>query len=221
MIESPMNAKSRREAQSAATRTVVVRAAMRLMLERGYIPTTISAIAAEAGVAVQTVYNLVGGKAAVLSRVLDLAGSRHDEPDAGSAPLRAQIGEARTAAQILRILADWIADLNERTSGVHRMIAQAAGVDADIAELEIRRSAQRLLQYGDVASALRSQHRLRGGLSDHEAAALVWALGHPQAYRSLVLDLGWSRDAYRDWLGKALQGALSLPGAHGDASDQI
>ncbi|TFC79489.1 TetR/AcrR family transcriptional regulator [Cryobacterium cheniae] len=221
MVEILMSSKSRRAEQVLQTRTLIVRAALRLMLERGYIPTTLGAIAAEAGVAVQTIYNSVGGKAAVLSAVLDLAAARPDPPDDRPGPLRSQVSEARTATEIVRILTDWIADLNERTSGVHRVIAQAAGVDADIAELEIRRSAQRLLQYGEVASALRSRHSLRGGLSDHEAAATVWALGHPQSYRSLVLDLGWSGAAYRDWLAKALQGALSLSGAPGGARDQI
>ena len=216
-----MNSKSRRAAQALETRTLIVRAALRLMLERGYIPTTLGAIAAEAGVAVQTVYNSVGGKAAVLSAALDFAAASPDQADAGPAPLRSQVAEARSAADIVRILTTWIADLNAQTSGVHRVIAQAAGVDADIRELEIRRSAQRLLQYGEVASVLRSRHSLRGGLSDHEAAATVWALGHPQAYRSLVLDLGWSDGAYRSWLAKALEGALSLPGARGGATDQI
>lgn len=221
MVEALMNAKSRREAQALETRTLIVRAALRLMLERGYISTTLGAISVEAGVAVQTIYNSVGGKSAVLSAVLDLAASYPGESDTGPAPLRGQVAEARSAAEIVRILADWIADLNVRTSGVHRVIAQAAGIDADIAELETRRSAQRLIQYGEVASALRSRHGLRGGVSDHEAAATVWAIGHPQAYRSLVLDLGWSDAAYRGWLGKALQGALSIPGALGGATDQI
>lgn len=221
MVELPMRAKSRREANVLETRIVIVRAALRLMLERGYIPTTIGAIAVEAGVAVQTVYNSVGGKAAVLSAVLDLAAVDPETPDTGPAPLRSHVGGASGPAEIVRVLTDHIADLNERTSGVHRVIAQAAGVDANIAELEIRRSAQRLLRYGEVASALRSRHSLRSGLSDHEAAATVWALGHPQAYRSLVLDLGWSGDAYRAWLLKALQGALLFPGAHGGGGDQI
>ena len=216
-----MSSKSRREAQTVETRSLIVRSALRLMLERGYIPTTIGAIADGAGVAVQTVYNSVGNKAQVLSAALDLATAHPDHADAGPASLQRRIAEAGSAAEVLRILTDWIADLNERTSGVHRVIAQAAGVDADIAELETRRSTQRLLHYAEVASALRARHSLRGGLSDHEAAAAVWSLGHPQAYRSLVLDLGWSVPAYRDWLGKALQGALSPAGARGGANDQI
>lgn len=216
-----MSARSRRDAQSLATRTVIVRAALDLMLKRGYIPTTIVAIAAEAGVAVQTVYNSVGGKAAVLSAALDVASVPPEDGETDPKPLRARIAGAGSGPEILRILADWIAEQNERTSGVHRVIAQAAGVDAVIAELETRRSTQRLLQYGEVAALLRARHSLRGGLSDHEAAATVWALGHPQAYRSLVLDLGWSVPAYRNWLGKALQGALSPVGARGGAIDQI
>jgi AcrR family transcriptional regulator len=221
MIEVPMSSKSRRDAQSLATRALIVRSALKLMLERGYIPTTIVAIATDAGVAVQTVYNSIGGKAAVLSAALDLASARPADGESEAASLRSRIGGAGSAAEVLRILTDWIADLNERTSGVHRVISQASGVDPDIAELETRRSTQRLLHYGEVASALRSRHSLRGGLSDHEAAAAVWSLGHPQAYRSLVLDLGWSVPAYRDWLGKALQGALSPAGARGGANDQI
>ncbi|TFC96943.1 MULTISPECIES: TetR/AcrR family transcriptional regulator [Cryobacterium] len=221
MSDVMMNSKSRRDAQSLATRALIVRSALHLMLERGYIPTTIVAIASEAGVAVQTVYNSVGGKAAILSAVLDLASVQPIDDDIDAAPLRSRIGSAGSAAEVVRILTEWIADLNERTSGVHRVISQASGVDTDITELETRRSTQRLMQYGEVATALRSRHSLRAGLSDHEAAAAVWSLGHPHVYRSLVLDLGWSVPAYRDWLGKALQGALSPPGARGGANDQI
>src|SRR5680860_1900901 len=73
-------AQLRRSLQTTATRTAIVVAAHRLMLERGYVATSIGSIADEAGVAVQTIYNSVGNKADVLSAVLDLAAAGADAP---------------------------------------------------------------------------------------------------------------------------------------------
>lgn len=184
-------------------------AARRLMLERGYVPTSISAIADEASVAVQTIYNSVGNKADLLSAVLDLAAAGPDAPARVPDVMRGRVAGARNATEIIRILADWFVEVHERTASVFRVISQAAAVDPDVAKRELRRAAQRLHTYGEAAAALRERHGLRSGLSDHEAAAAIWALGHPQVYQSLVVDLGWSVETYREWLGKTLRGALS------------
>ena len=55
-------------------------AAKELFLERGYAATTMADVAAEAGVAVQTVYSAVGGKAALLKAVFDTTIVGDDEP---------------------------------------------------------------------------------------------------------------------------------------------
>ena len=47
-------------------------AALRLFLERGYVTTTIEAIAREAAVAPATVYQAFGSRQAILTRVLDM-----------------------------------------------------------------------------------------------------------------------------------------------------
>ncbi|TFD76677.1 TetR/AcrR family transcriptional regulator [Cryobacterium fucosi] len=208
MDGTPESPATRRTTQAAATREVIVEAAQRLMLERGYIPTSIAAIAENAGVAVQTIYNSIGGKADVLAAVLDRTkapGPPGPVRDAG----REQGSRARSAGEVIRMLAAEIVEVNARTAGVHRIITQAAGVDQDVAKLELRQSSRRLFQYGEAASTLRGLRGLRAGLSDHEAAAAIWAIGHPQAYRSLVFDLGWSVAAYREWVEKTLSGALS------------
>jgi AcrR family transcriptional regulator len=209
MSEPSTPAQIRRSQQSAATRTAIVETARRLMLERGYVATSIGAIADEAGVAVQTIYNSVGNKADVLSAVLDLAAAGPGAPALVPDVMRERVARARNALEIIDILADWFVEVHARTAGVFRVIGQAAAVDADVAKLELRRAAQRLHNYGEAASALRARRGLRSGLSDHEAAAAIWAIGHPQVYQSLVIDLGWSVEAYRDWLGKTLGGALT------------
>lgn len=211
MTTTENRAQARRNAQTAATRMEIVLAARRLMLERGYISTSIGAIATEAGVAVQTIYNSIGSKAEVLTAVLELteAGPGPDAPALVPAALRTRVAGARSAADIIRVLAAWFVEVNERNAGVFRVLGQAAAVDPDFARFEDRRATQRLHGLGDAAAALRGRHGLRSGLSDHEAAAAIWAVGHPQVYRALVQDIGWSPGAYREWLEKTLRAALA------------
>ena len=64
----------------ASTRLVVVEAARRLFLERGFAATTVPAVAAEAAVSVQTVYKVFGTKARLAKAVFDVSMAGDDEP---------------------------------------------------------------------------------------------------------------------------------------------
>ena len=187
----------------------IAQAARTLMLERGYVATSIGAIAEEAGVAVQSIYNSIGNKADVLSAVLDLAAAGPGTPALTPTALRERVAAALTASDVIAVLADWFAELHRHTAALFQVIAQAAAVDPDIAKLEQRQSTQRLVHYGEAAAVLRDRRGLRRGLSDHEAAALMWSIGHPQVYRTLVGDVGWSLEAYQSWLRTALAAALT------------
>jgi AcrR family transcriptional regulator len=66
-------AASRRAERIAATEERLVAAATELFLRDGYVRTTLSAVAAEAGVADRTVYLRFGTKVALLRRVMDVA----------------------------------------------------------------------------------------------------------------------------------------------------
>src|SRR5580765_8390780 len=69
-----------RRTQSAATRQRIVDAARALILERGYRATTIAAIAAQAGVNSDSVYQLVGRKPMVLRELIEqaISGTDHE-----------------------------------------------------------------------------------------------------------------------------------------------
>jgi len=62
----------RRQEQAAATRTAILDAAQRLFETDGYPATTMEAIAAEAGVALKTVYVAFATKSGLLRAVWDL-----------------------------------------------------------------------------------------------------------------------------------------------------
>src|SRR4051812_38588099 len=72
----------RRREQAAATRGQILDAAQRLFEDQGYAPTTMAAIATEAGVALKTVYVAFETKSGVLRALwnLLLRGDRDDVP---------------------------------------------------------------------------------------------------------------------------------------------
>ncbi|WP_028271556.1 TetR/AcrR family transcriptional regulator [Arthrobacter sp. UNC362MFTsu5.1] len=200
---------TRRTAQAADTRLHIVATARRLFLANGYVRTTIEGIAVESGVAVQTVYNSVGNKAALLSAVLDAAASGPNAPAQVLEFMRERTRQALDLDAVLAVLADWFVEVHQRTGAVLGVIAQAAAVDTDVAKLEKARALQRLTRYHEAAAAVRELGGLTSGMSDEDAAAAIWSLGHPQAYRTLVNDAGWTPEAYREWILRALAAALA------------
>ncbi len=75
------SARTPRRPKAQATRRRIRDAARRLFVERGYVATTIEAIAGEAGVAVPTVYLAFGTKRALLVELLDIAAVGAADPD--------------------------------------------------------------------------------------------------------------------------------------------
>jgi hypothetical protein len=89
------------------------------------------------------------------------------------------------------------------------VIHQAAAVDGEAAAVERARNEQRLRNYRLAAAELRSRGVL-AGLTDDEAAAAIWAIGHPDAYDTLVRGLGWTLVEYHEWVRKSLSRALGV-----------
>ncbi|MFF2299108.1 TetR/AcrR family transcriptional regulator [Arthrobacter sp. NPDC058127] len=199
----------RRVAQAAATKAAVVEAARQLFLSRGYVATTIGAVAEQAGVAIQTIYNSVGNKAALLSAVVDATAAGPDAPRSVPETMRERTAAAPDAGAVLALLADWFAEVHPRSSQLFSVMRQASAVDAEAAKVERDRAELRLRNYAEAAAALRRRGALTSGMSDEQAAAVIWSVGHPDTYRSLVLDFAWGLDRYRDWVHAALKAALA------------
>ncbi|MET4093944.1 TetR/AcrR family transcriptional regulator [Arthrobacter sp. UYCu712] len=178
------------------------------MTTEGYVRTTIDGIAAESGVAVQTVYNSVGNKSALLSAVLDSAAAGGAQPGVLEF-MRERTRKAPDFESLVGVLADWFAEVYPRAAGIVAVIGQAAAVEESAAQLEKDRGQRRLRRYEEAAAETRARGGLSSGISDAEAAAAIWSLGHPQVYRALVQDAGWPLPAYREWLAKALAAALA------------
>jgi AcrR family transcriptional regulator len=198
-----------RAEQAAQTRLRILEASGDLFAERGYVATTIDAVAAQAGVAVDTVYATFGTKKGLLSAVIDLrvTGSA-DESDvlAGDGPRRIQ-----TMTDQRQMVADFAADIVarvERVRPIDDVIRGAATIDPDIAELRGRMQENRFSKLRAFTEWLAAHGSLLDDQDADEAAAVVWTLTSPEVNRLLRDVRGWSSQRYEQWLSATLQRVL-------------
>ena len=200
--------KSRQHIAAEETQRVIVLAGAELFFEHGYHATSIAQIAAAAGVAVQTIYNSIGSKHDLLSRVLDHAAAGKHAPVAVPTFMREQAESASDPAQIIDQLVTFWQGALKRTAPVFRVIREAAAVDPKAAALENERAAQRLRNYQTAARLLKDRGALRDDLTLDQAAAAIFAIGHPESYRTLVLEGSWDERQWGDWARTTLKTAL-------------
>jgi AcrR family transcriptional regulator len=203
---------SGRQAQVRATRLRVIEAAKRLFIEHGYPATTIEAIAEAASVPLPTVYRLIGSKRALLSAVLDISFGGDDEPVAfGDRPAvraaREETDPARMVAAFARIAREFM----ERSSAIQHVLATAAQVDAEAAELLAETRRQRHTGQSRIAAALDGIGALDPGIGKTEAADIIYALFSPEVHRILTVERHWSADRYERWIARSLS-TLLAPG---------
>lgn len=190
------------------SRRRIARSATELFERAGYIGTTVADIADGAGVALQTVYNAVGSKAAVLNLVLEYAAAGDRSPTPVVTFMQQRTSATSGAGELVDLLAGWFAEVHPRTANVFRIIREAAAVDPEIAQLQARRDQARLDNYQRAANAL-LERGAGGGAGPTEIAASIWSLGHPAIYAMLVGQCGWTVSEYRDWVAHALHGCLA------------
>src|SRR4051812_16451660 len=138
-------ASSLRQDQARLTQRRVVEAARALLAERGYAATTITAIAAAAGVAVPTVYKSFGTKTAIFKRAYDVAVVGDDEPvPLGARPDAARLLAERDLDRLLTGYASLVTRVNERTAPLlSALLAAAEAGDAELREFAATVEAER------------------------------------------------------------------------------
>jgi AcrR family transcriptional regulator len=205
---------TRRQAQAAQTRQDVLDAAQRLFVERGYAATTMAAIAAAAGVVVETIYRAYGSKAGLFKAVVRAAvaggAARAERPVEQRPAIQAVIAEPDPHRQ-LALYAATQPGIHARAGPLLRVLAGAAAADPQLARVWEQLEAERLAGMGRFAQLLADRGALRPGLSVEEARDLLWTLASLAVHDLLVLQRRWPPERYRDWLAATLARAL-LPG---------
>ncbi len=203
----------RRQVQAEQRRRDIITAAGTLLRERGYA-VSMEAIAADAGVVVETAYRIFGSKAGLVRAVVEalLAGgpARAELPVEERPALRAIIEEPDPRLQVAMYAATQ-PGIHRRAGGLLRALREGASTDPDLRALWGDLEAWRLDGQGRFVRMLEQRGALRPGLSVDEATDGTWTLTALAVYDLLVLDRGWPEDRYEAWLADALAHALLGP----------
>jgi AcrR family transcriptional regulator len=191
----PEKRTSLRERRAQLTRDEILRAARRLFAERGYARTNVRDIAAAAGVSAQTVYDSIGSKQELVSRLNDLI-----DDEAGVAAIaRAAAGSddprdvAATSARVTRSILEHCADI------LHALVTGAAA-EADLATALAEGQRRHVEGAGWVVGLLRELDALDPALDPGEAADTLAAVSDFRFALVLRDSYGWSLDKIEDWI---------------------
>jgi AcrR family transcriptional regulator len=194
-----------RAEQAAQTRLRILEASGDLFAERGYGATTIDAVAARAGVAVDTVYATFGTKKGMLSALIDLRVTGSGE---GSDVLAGEGPRAlRKVSNQRQMLAGFAADIVpriERVRPIDDVMQSAGAIDVEIAELRARMQENRFSKLRTFIEWLAANGPLRRDVDVDGAATIAWTLTSPEVNRLLRDVRGWSAERYQEWLSATL-----------------
>ncbi len=190
-----------RDERARRTRRVILAAARRLFVQHGYAATTVAEIAAEAGVAVDTVYAAVGAKSVLFRLLLETAISGTDE--AVPAEERDYVQRMRAqprARQKLETYAAAVRAIAERQGPLHLVLRDAAAQAPELARAREDIAARRAKNMRLLAQDLIATGDLRPGLDVEEIADVVWSMNSAEFYYLLVHERGWLPAKYEQWL---------------------
>ena len=198
-----------RDEQARRTRRAIVTAAHDLFLAQGYAATTIDGIAAAAHVSRRTVFNSVGGKAALLKLAWDWAIVGDDEPVAlADRPAIKAILAESDPRKALMLWVQTVTDVAARTTPLGEVLAAAADLEPTAAQLIAETSRNRMVGATVFIRYLASLDGLAAGMTEQHAAELCWALTDGHLYRLLVTQRGWGTAGFSRWLSASLTAAL-------------
>lgn len=199
---------SARQERAARNREAVLDAAQQLLLGRGYAATTVSAVAAGAGVSPESVYKYFGSKAglvrAIYERGLKGTGAvpaeiRSDDAqqhETDSRRLMETMGSL--AAEVLSQGAPlWIL-MRDAASAGHTELTQHLEQIREEKYQRMTLIARRLLQSGHI----------RASLTEQQAADVMWFYTSPEMYEVLVLQRGWDASQLAGFVAGGLAAQL-------------
>jgi AcrR family transcriptional regulator len=201
---------SRRKAQANETRRHILEAARKLFIERGYTGATAEAIAAEAGVAAQTIYANFKNKKRILVSLMNVSpatGVEDHTPMADRASVQA-VSQERNRRRQLQMFAQVVANNLDQVSAVFEVMADAAKIEPDLDRIIQKLNKQRLENMTFAVQQFAMNGPFRDNMDETYARDTVWTLTSSEVFLLLRRDRGWSKEKYAEWLAEMLTRAL-------------
>jgi AcrR family transcriptional regulator len=188
---------------AAQTRQDILTAARKLFGERGYMSTSIGDIAAEAGVAVQTIYSRLGSKRGMLMALIDLI-----DEESGVAERAAEVFAAGTPSAVLGAEVRLTRAFQERCGDVIGALFTASAAEPELAEAVAEGQRRHRDGARMTVDRIAELGGLRADVPRAQATGLLSAALSHDGWRELVDGQGLSWDDAESWLVTALARAL-------------
>ncbi|TNM68588.1 helix-turn-helix transcriptional regulator [Streptomyces sp. NP160] len=199
---------SGRRARAAENRARVLAVARDLLLAEGFAEFSVARVAAEAGVSVELVYKAVGGRAALLATLLDVAVGGDDEPVAlAERESLTALRSLTDAREVLRGYTAVAVGVQERTAPLLLLALRSSG-DPGAAALLAKADGERLMGMTGLARHLVGTGQTRPDMDLDAVRDALWALNSTQLWDQLVVQRGWSPAAYGEALERLFVAAV-------------
>jgi AcrR family transcriptional regulator len=203
--------KPTRRERALATRERIVRAAIDVFAEAGFVGARMNEIAARAEVAVQTVYFVFHTKAELLSACLEYAVHGPDRLPPPQQEFWSAVTTARSGRAALAAFVRGNTAILARVAVVYE-VARSVPHEPDAATVVAHNERLRRDGYRMVVERLAERFGLRAGLTVDSATDLLLMFGSSETYLTLRR-CGWSDEAFVAWSADTLaQQLLARPG---------
>jgi AcrR family transcriptional regulator len=186
------------------TRRAILDAAGHLLVQDGYAAMTMQAVAAAAGVALDTVYTAVGRKPVLVRLMIETAisGTEETTPALERQYVR-DIRAATTAREKLAIYATAISVIQPRLAPIVRALRDAAAQDKELEALWKDVAERRARNMRLFAKDLLATGEVRAELTSERTSDVLWSMNAPEFYMLLVDERGWTPEEFATWLADA------------------
>lgn len=192
-----------RDAQASQTRSQILKAAKRLFQTKGFDRVTIGMLAEAAEVSMPTIYAIFKSKRGVLQSLIDDALPAEQFTALVDGSMHEQSPKKR-----LSITAKLSRQIYDAESELMDILRGASVVAPEFKELEQERERRRYERQGEYVKKLIQDKALAKRLTLRQARDILWSLTGRDMYRMLVIERGWTSDAYEKWLGQVLVESL-------------
>lgn len=158
-------------------------------------PARLEDVAADAGVSRQSVYLHFGTRGALLVALV-----QHMDETLGLFDQIAEIKACADPVVALEKLLRLAARYQPKIHGVAIALATLATTDAEAHAAFEDRMRVRREGFVEIVRAVKRRGRLMRGWSVEHVADVLWEVSAPSSFQHLVVERGWSVDAFEKWL---------------------
>ena len=201
---------TRRQAQANETRRHILEAARKLFMERGYAGATAEAIAAQAGVAAQTIYAIFKNKKRILVSLMNVSPATgvEDHTPMPERPSVQAVSQERDQRRQLEMFAQVVAANLDQVAVVSEIMTDAAKTERDFDRILQKLNKQRLEHMTLAVQQVAANGPFREKMDEVYARDTVWTLTSPEVFLLLTQGRGWSKEKYSEWLADMLTRSL-------------